>query len=118
MFFTSPKKKRSQYISEKTPCQEPSCPYNVPLMKHCVICDKKPIVGNSIARRGLAKKKGGVGKKITGITRRRFFPNLQRIKVRFPNGTVRRVLVCVSCIQAGKVRKAVSYRKPVAKAAV
>ncbi len=75
-------------------------------MQHCFICDKKPIVGRSIARRGLAKKSGGVGKKITGITRRRFFPNLQRVKVKFPNGTVRRINVCVSCLQAGKVVKA------------
>lgn len=81
-------------------------------MRHCAICDKKPIVGRSIARRGLAKKTGGVGKKITGITRRRFMPNLQKVKVLFPNGTVRRVLVCASCLQAGKIKKAVSYRKP------
>ncbi len=80
-------------------------------MRHCVICDKKPIVGRSISRRGLAKKSGGIGKKITGISRRRFFPNLQRVKVLFPNGTVRTVQVCVSCIQAGKVMKAVGYRK-------
>jgi len=80
-------------------------------MQHCAICDKKPIVGNSIARRGLAKKTGGIGKKITGITRRRFYPNLQRVKVRFPNGSVRRILVCASCLQAGKVVKAVSFKK-------
>lgn len=80
-------------------------------MQHCAICDKKPIVGRSISRRGLAKKSGGIGKKITGITRRRFFPNLQRVKVLLPNGTVRRLQVCVSCLQAGKVVKAVSYRK-------
>ena len=80
-------------------------------MQHCAICDKKPIVGRSIARRGLSKKSGGIGKKITGITRRRFFPNLQRVKVRFPNGTVRRVLVCVSCLSAGKVVKAYSAKK-------
>lgn len=86
-------------------------------MQHCFICDKKPIVGRSIARRGLAKKSGGVGKKITGISRRRFFPNLQKVKVRFLNGTVRRVLVCASCIQAGKVVKAVSYRKAEVKTA-
>ena len=80
-------------------------------MRHCFVCDKKPLVGNSIDRRGLAKKSGGVGKKITGITRRRFMPNLQRVKVRLDNGTVKRVLVCVSCLQAGKVTKA--YRKQV-----
>ncbi len=86
-------------------------------MQHCAICDKKPIVGRSIARRGLAKKSGGIGKKITGITRRRFFPNLQRVKVLFPNGTVRRIQVCASCLQAGKVVKAVNYRKTEIKAA-
>ena len=86
-------------------------------MRHCDICDKKPIVGRSIARRGLSKKTGGIGKKTTGITRRRFFPNLQRVKVQFPNGTVRRVNVCASCLQAGKVRKAVSFGKKEVKAA-
>lgn len=81
-------------------------------MRTCEICGKKPFVGNSIARRGLAKKTGGIGKKITGITRRRFLPNLKRVKVRFENGTVRRIKVCTSCLQAGKVTKAVSFGKP------
>lgn len=79
------------------------------------------MVGHSISRRGLAKKTGGIGKKITGITRRRFLPNIQRVKARFPNGTVRRVKVCASCIQAGKVTKAVSFARkvtPAQKAAV
>jgi len=75
-------------------------------MKICFSCEKMPIVGNSIARRGLAKKVGGVGKKITGITRRRFLPNLQRVRIVLPNGTRKRVLVCVSCITAGRIRKA------------
>lgn len=74
-------------------------------MRMCDICGKKPITGNSIARRGMAKKKGGVGKKITGITARRFFPNLQKVRVRLANGTVTRMKVCTSCIQAGKVKK-------------
>ena len=87
-------------------------------MNHCAICDRKPLVGRSIARRGLAKKTGGIGKKITGITRRRFYPNLQRVKTRSANGTVRRLKVCASCIQAGKVNKAVSFKKPKTFAAV
>lgn len=81
--------------------------FEVKLMKTCEICGKKPLVGNKIARRGMAKAKGGVGKKTTGITRRRFLPNLQKIKVILPNGTVRRIKVCTSCIQAGKIKKAV-----------
>lgn len=75
-------------------------------MRRCEICGKGALTGNSIARRGMAKKKGGVGKKITGITRRRFYPNLQRAKVRFSNGTVRRIRVCTGCLSAGKVTKA------------
>ena len=75
-------------------------------MKICFVCGKRPLSGNSIARRGLAKKKGGVGKKITGITRRRFFPNLQRIRILLPSGANRRVLVCTGCIKAGKIKKA------------
>ncbi len=75
-------------------------------MKICEVCGKKPIVGRRIARRGMAKAKGGVGKKTTGISRRRFLPNLQKIRVKLPNGTVKRMKVCTSCIQAGKIRKA------------
>ena len=76
-------------------------------MRRCEICGKGALTGNSIARRGMAKKKGGVGKKITGITRRRFYPNLQRVKARFSNGMVKRIRVCASCLQAGKVTKAI-----------
>ena len=75
-------------------------------MKTCEICGKKPIVGNSIARRGLSKKSGGIGKKTTGITRRRFFPNLQKVRAIQTSGSVKTLKVCTSCIQAGKVLKA------------
>ena len=75
-------------------------------MKLCYICGKRPMSGNSIARRGLAKKEGGVGKKITGITRRRFLPNLQRLRIIIKTGLVRRVNVCTGCIKAGKIQKA------------
>lgn len=42
----------------------------------CQVSGRKSGWGNKIARRGLAKAKGGVGLKTTGITRRRFKPNL------------------------------------------
>ena len=76
----------------------------------CPICGKKPINGNQIARRGKAKYLGGVGRKITGITRRRFLPNLQRIQVKV-NGTVKRLRVCVQCIRSGRVQRP-DKRKP------
>ena len=76
----------------------------------CDICGKKPVLGNQIARRGKAKYLGGVGRKITGISRRVFRPNLQSIQIEV-NGTVRRERVCVQCIRSGKVRRP-QKRKP------
>lgn len=75
-------------------------------MKICDICQKKALNGNSIAIRGLAKSKGGVGIKTTGITKRRFQPNLQKLRIKFPSGTIKTVKVCTRCIKAGKVVKA------------
>ena len=70
----------------------------------CDICGKGPVSGHSITRRGLAKKKGGVGKKITGIAKRRFLPNLRSVKVTV-NGKTKTIRVCAKCIKAGKVKK-------------
>lgn len=75
------------------------------MSKRCYICDKGPVAGRSIERRGLAKKKGGVGKKITGITIRRFLPNLQTVKALI-NGNAKKIRVCTKCLKAGKVTKA------------
>jgi len=72
----------------------------------CEICGKKPAAGRQITRSGLPKKKGGVGLHTTGVTRRRFLPNIQKIKIRESNGTVRRAKVCAECIRNGKITKA------------
>jgi len=71
----------------------------------CDICNKGPRTGNKIVRRGLAKKKGGIGLNTTGVTKRRFLPNLQSIRVRI-NGGVKRMKVCTACIKSGKIEKA------------
>jgi len=76
----------------------------------CDVCGKKPSLGHQIARRGKAKYLGGVGRKITGISRRRFNPNLQRIQVEV-NGTVKRMRVCVQCIRSGRIKRP-TKRKP------
>lgn len=73
----------------------------------CQVCGKKSQVGNAIETRGKAKYLGGVGTKITGITRRAFKPNLQRIKVTTPAGQTKTMRVCTQCIRGGAVRKAV-----------
>jgi large subunit ribosomal protein L28 len=70
----------------------------------CAVCGKKPTLGNQYARRGKAKYLGGVGRKVTGISRRTFRPNLQRIQIE-KNGTVERVRVCVQCIRSGVVKR-------------
>ncbi len=56
----------------------------------CEICGKRSQMGNSIETRGKAKYLGGVGTKITGITRRQFKPNLQRVRVTAADGGARR----------------------------
>ena len=70
----------------------------------CAICGKKPVLGNQYARRGKAKYLGGVGRKVTGISRRTFRPNLQSIQVQ-TGGTVKRMRVCVQCIRSGRVQR-------------
>jgi large subunit ribosomal protein L28 len=65
-----------------------------------------PKVCHVCKRRGKAKKEGGVGRNITGITKRSFKPNLQRVKIQ-ENGQNKRVYVCAKCLKAGKVKKAI-----------
>lgn len=69
----------------------------------CEICGKKGHIGRQIARRGLAKKKGGIGLKITGISPRQFKPNIQKVRA-LVNGKVERIKVCTSCLKS-KVKK-------------
>ena len=78
------------------------------------VCDysgKRPHVGHRVVRRGKAKRQGGVGRKVTGITKRRWKPNLQKIRIIDENGRVRRVRVCVRYIKAGKFNKAAKVPK-------
>ena len=76
----------------------------------CAITGKKPVGGNKYSRRGKAKYLGGVGRKTTGITKRKFKPNLQRVKVQI-NGEVKTIRVAVSAIRSGLIQKPLK-RKP------
>jgi len=71
----------------------------------CEICGKKTAFGNRVARRGLPKKKGGIGLKVTAKTKRRFLPNLQKVRA-IVDGGVRRIRVCTECLRSGRVQKA------------
>ena len=62
------------------------------MAKVCVICGKKPGFGNSRSHSMVA-------------TKRRWEPNLQRIRVQI-GGSPTRAYVCTRCIKAGKIEKA------------
>jgi large subunit ribosomal protein L28 len=64
-------------------------------------------LGNSVTHRGKAKYLGGVGTKVTGISRRKFSPNLQNVHVSTPNGTRKTMRICTSCLRSGAVIKTV-----------
>jgi large subunit ribosomal protein L28 len=71
----------------------------------CDICGRTSAFGNSIKRRGKAKYLGGVGRKITGITRRRFRINLQAVRAELPDGRRTRLRVCAKCLRSGRVTR-------------
>ena len=71
----------------------------------CELTGKGPIKGSKIWRSGKAKKLGGIGTHITAITKRRFFPNLQRVKALLPSGEIRYIRVATSAIKKGLVVK-------------
>jgi large subunit ribosomal protein L28 len=70
--------------------------------------------GSIIWRSGKAKKAGGIGTHVTAITKRRFMPNLQRVKALMPSGEVRYIRVSASALKQGLVTKAPkrNWKKP------
>ena len=76
------------------------------MSRECAITGKKTIVGRRIVRKGLAKKKGGIGLHVTSAAKRVFKPNLQRVRIRTENGTVKRVWVSTKALRSGAVKKA------------
>jgi large subunit ribosomal protein L28 len=75
------------------------------MARYCELTGKGPIKGSKIWRSGKAKKQGGIGTHVTAITKRRFFPNLQRVKA-LVDGEVRYIRVSASAIKKGLVVKA------------
>ena len=57
----------------------------------CEICGKKPLVGNNVSH-------------AHNVNKRRFNPNLQKVKT-MNQGRVQRMVVCTNCIKSGKVIK-------------
>jgi large subunit ribosomal protein L28 len=59
----------------------------------CYVCNKGPTTGNNVSH-------------ANNRTRRRWLPNLHRVRVVTDTGARMRVRVCSRCLSAGKVRKA------------
>jgi large subunit ribosomal protein L28 len=62
------------------------------MSKMCEICGKKPATGNNVSH---AHNK----------TRRRWLPNLQRVRVATPGGNATHMCVCTRCIRSGAIVK-------------
>ena len=76
------------------------------MAKVCVITGRRPVKGSIINRKGQTKKSVGIGTHVTSITKRKFRPNLQKVRIRMANGGTKRVWVSVKALKAGLVQKA------------
>ena len=83
----------------------------------CHFTGKKTTFGNQKTHRGKAKYLGGVGTKTTGITARKFRPNIQTVRAVI-NGRIVRIKVSTKAIRQGLVVKPVKRKnaKPAATA--
>ena len=81
----------------------------------CYFTGKKTTFGNQITHRGKAKYLGGVGTKVTGVTARKFKPNIQKVRAVI-DGRIVRLRVSAKAIKQGLVVKPVrrKYTKPAA----
>lgn len=70
----------------------------------CYFTGKKTKVGRKYTRRGKAKYLGGVGRKVTGKTKRKFKPNVQKVRVLLDGQPVR-LSVSTKAIRDGLVVK-------------
>lgn len=75
------------------------------MLRKCGLCGKGELTGKTVVRKGLAKSKGGTGSKISRWTKRRFLPNLQKMRLLI-NGHPRKMYICAKCIKKGLFQKA------------
>ena len=69
----------------------------------CAVTGRRTRVGNKVKRRGLAKKDGGVGRRVTGRSKRKFKPNLQPVRILTPEGTVMTLKLSTKVIKRGVI---------------
>lgn len=71
----------------------------------CALSGARTTRGNRVRYRGKAKYLGGIGKKVTSITRRAFKPNLQDVTA-LVDGRPKRMRITARCLKSGLVTKA------------
>ena len=74
------------------------------MARTCFVTGKKTTIGRQKTIRGKAKYLGGVGTKITGISARKFKPNLQKVRAVI-DGRIVRVLVSAKAMRNGVIVK-------------
>ncbi len=74
------------------------------MARECYFTGKRTRAGRSISRRGKARYLGGAGRKITGISKRKFKPNIQRVRA-LVDGKIVRIKVSAKAIRNGDVVK-------------
>ncbi len=75
----------------------------------CAFTGRRTRSGRSLRYRGKAKYLGGVGKKITGRTKRTFRPNVQTVTA-LVDGKPKRIKVSAKAIKMGLVHKPVKRK--------
>jgi large subunit ribosomal protein L28 len=75
------------------------------MLKKCALCGKGALTGKLVTRKGQYKSKGGTGSKISRWTKRKFLPNLQKMRILI-NNHPKGAYVCAKCIKKGNFLKA------------
>jgi len=75
------------------------------MLKKCFTCGKGELTGKVITRKGQYKAKGGTGSKIARWTKRKFLPNLQKMRI-LVKGHPRKVYICTKCLKKGNIVRA------------
>ena len=70
------------------------------MAKVCEICGRRVQVGNRVSH-------------ANNRTKRRFLPNIQKVRVITASGRVRKINVCVRCLKSGKVQKYLKVKSEV-----
>lgn len=86
------------------------------MARRCAFTGKQTISGHQICRRGKAKYLGGVGRKVTSITKRKFKPNIQKVRALI-DGRIVRVRASAKAIRMGLIIKPPRRERPEAAAA-